>query len=76
MSVKIRLQRLGRKNRAFYRIVATDESHKRNGKVAEYLGYFDPQTQPHTVKIDDKKLKNWLSQGAHPPDAVRKLLSL
>lgn len=76
MSVKIRLQRFGRKKSPFYRIVAADESSKRDGKVVAYLGFFDPKTKPTTIKVDANKLKYWLNVGAKPTESVRKLLSL
>ncbi len=76
MAVKIRLQRFGRKKKPFFRLVAADESAKRDGKVVAYLGFYDPETSPVTVKVDQNKLKHWLSVGAQPTESVRKLLSL
>lgn len=76
MAVKIRLQRFGRKKSPFYRIVAADESSKRDGKVIAYLGFVDPKTKPTTIKVDENKLKYWLNVGAKPTESIRKLLSL
>lgn len=76
MAVKIRLQRMGRKNRPFFRIVAIDEAAKRNGKALAYLGFFDPTKESRRIKVDKKELKQYLSVGAQPTEAVRKLLSL
>ena len=74
MATKIRLRLIGKKKRPFFRIVVADESTKRSGKVLESIGYFDPTTKPSTVKIDEKKFKKWLSLGAQPTEAVRKLI--
>lgn len=76
MAVKIRLQRLGRKNRPFYRMVAIDESEKRNGKALAVLGTYDPKANPPELKVDKTKIEEWKSKGAQSTDAVRKLLSL
>lgn len=76
MPVKIRLQRTGRKNTPFYRVVVADEKIKRNGKTLAILGYFDPKTTPVTLKVDQKELKRWLKTGAQPSEPVRKLFSL
>jgi small subunit ribosomal protein S16 len=72
--VKIRLFRTGARNRPSYRIVATDSKNKRDGKVLEVLGFFDPKTKPATVNIKMDRVKYWLSQGAQATQAVRKLI--
>ena len=76
MASVIRLKMLGRKKKAFYRVVVTEKASKRDGKVTATLGYFDPNTKPPTIKVDDKKLQEWLKHGAQPSEAIRKLLSL
>lgn len=76
MAVKIRLARMGKKNKPFYRIVAIDESAKRNGKVVENLGYYNPEKNSPKIKVNEKSLKLWLSLGAQPTTPVRKLLNL
>ncbi|MBI2616860.1 30S ribosomal protein S16 [Candidatus Gottesmanbacteria bacterium] len=75
MAVKIRLQRLGRKNRPFYRIVAADESVRRNGKALEILGTYDPQVQPPKLIVMKEKIDSWKKKGATPTDSIRKLLN-
>ncbi|MBM3283553.1 30S ribosomal protein S16 [Candidatus Gottesmanbacteria bacterium] len=75
MAVKIRLQKRGRKNRTFFRIVAVDEATKRSGKTLAILGFYDPMEKPKKIKIDKKKFDYWISHGAQPTDAVRKLLA-
>ena len=72
--VKIRLRRMGAKKRPFYRLVVADARSPRDGRFIEQLGYFDPLTEPATVKIDQDKVRRWLAQGAQPSDAARSLL--
>lgn len=76
MAVKIRLKLMGKKKKHFFRVVVADESTKRNGKVLATLGYYDPTTNPATVKIDKKALSNWQQKGAQPTAAVQKLLNI
>ena len=73
--VKIRLKRMGAHKKPFYRVVAADSRVKRDGEVIEEVGYYNPVTDPATVKIDEEKALKWLSNGAQPTDTVRDLLS-
>lgn len=75
MSVKIRLQRQGRKNKPFYHIVVTDSRSPRDGKYIERLGLFDTGTNPVTFKINEEKAFQWMQKGAQPSDTIRTLLS-
>ena len=75
MSVKIRLQRQGRKNKPFYHIVVTDSRSPRDGRYIEKLGLFDTGTEPVTFRIDEEKAFQWLQKGAQPSDTIRTLLS-
>ena len=72
--VKIRLARVGSKNQPKYRIVATDEKFKRDGRFLEILGHYDPTVDPFIIKTDDDRFKYWLSVGAQPTESVKKLL--
>ncbi|MBJ7603505.1 MAG: 30S ribosomal protein S16 [Candidatus Dormibacteraeota bacterium] len=72
--VKIRLTRRGAKKRPFYRLVVADARSPRDGRFIEQLGYYDPLTDPATVKIDEEKTLRWLGQGAQPSDSARVLL--
>jgi len=72
--VKIRLFRTGARNQPSFRIVAADARSKRDGKILEVLGFYDPKTEPVTVKIKKDRLKYWLAQGAQPTKAVKNLL--
>lgn len=76
MAAKMRLKKMGRTDSAFYRIVIADESAKRDGKVVETLGFYDPKTSPPTLKVDKKLVDKWVSCGATPTETVRKLLNL
>jgi small subunit ribosomal protein S16 len=73
--VKIRLRRMGRRNRPFYRVVAADSRSPRDGKFIELIGHYDPLADPETISIDEEKALKWLRSGAQPTDTVRSLLS-
>lgn len=74
MSVKIRLQRKGRKQRPFYQIVVADSRAPRDGKFIEKLGTYNPMTKPATIEIDRDKAFDWLQKGAQPTDTARAIL--
>jgi len=69
----IRLTRMGRKKRPFYRIVVTDSRKRRDGGWIESIGYYNPLTEPATVKFDEERLNYWLSVGAKMSDRVKKI---
>ena len=71
--VVIRLARFGRKKRPFYRIVATDSRKRRDSGWIEVLGYYNPLTDPATVKYDEERLNYWLGVGAKMSERVKKL---
>jgi small subunit ribosomal protein S16 len=73
--VKIRLRRMGRRNRPFYRVVVADTRSPRDGRFIELIGHYNPLTDPETISIDEEKALKWLRQGAQPTDTVRSLLS-
>jgi len=75
MSVKIRLQRHGKKGKPFYWIVAADARCKRDGRYLEKLGTYNPNTNPATVEVKLDNAVNWLEKGAQPTDTARTLLS-
>lgn len=72
--IKLRLRRMGAKKRPSYRIVAADSRSPRDGRIIESLGYYDPLTEPATVKVNEDRIRHWLSVGAQPSDTVRSLL--
>jgi len=72
--VKLRLRRMGAIDKPFYRIVAVDSRKKRDGAYLESVGYYDPKTDPLTLKVDIERSLYWLGVGAQPSDTVRSLL--
>ena len=74
MSVKIRLKRMGMKKMPFYRVVVADERSPRDGRFIDEIGYYNPMTEPATIKIDAEKAQQWLKNGAQPTDTARTLL--
>ena len=74
MATKIRLQRGGRKNYAFYRIVIADVNAPRDGKFTEKIGTYNPNTNPATVDLNFDRALYWVETGAQPTDTVRNIL--
>ena len=74
MAVRIRLTRLGRKKKPFYRIIVADSERARDGKFLDILGTYDPLQDPAVVKIDTDKLQDWLGKGALPTTTVKSLI--
>jgi small subunit ribosomal protein S16 len=76
MSVKIRLTRTGKKGKTSYRIVAMDESERRDGKPIELLGYYDPSQKPPVIKINEENLSKWIKNGARLTETLKKILKV
>ena len=76
MAVRIRMKRLGRKHRPFYRICAMDSREKRNGKTIEELGTYDPMLADKAarVQLDMERVDYWMSVGAQPTEKVAVLI--
>ena len=74
--VKIRLARVGGKKNAIYRVVVADSRSPRDGRNIETIGRYNPQTGPSIVEIDLTKADSWLSNGAQPTPAVKKLIKI
>ena len=74
MAVKIRLRRMGAKKAPFYRVVVADSRYPRDGRFIEEIGYYNPLTEPVTIKIDADKAKKWIANGAQPTDTVKALI--
>ncbi len=72
--VKLRLRRMGAKKRPSYRIVAADSRSPRDGAFIESVGFYDPITDPATIKVDLERARHWLSVGAQPTETVNSLL--
>ena len=74
MAVRIRLTRLGRKKKPFYRIIVADSENKRDGKFLDVVGTYDPLQNPAAISIDNAKLQDWLGKGALPTTTVKSLI--
>jgi small subunit ribosomal protein S16 len=72
--VKIRLRRVGGKRQPSYRLVVADSRAPRGGRFIESIGFYNPRTEPETVKIDEGRALHWLNVGAQPTEAVARLL--
>ncbi|MCX4361003.1 30S ribosomal protein S16 [Mucispirillum schaedleri] len=75
MATKIRLMRMGRKKRPFYRIVVADSRTRRDGAFIEIIGTYNPLPNETELKIDEEKALKWLSVGAIPTDTAKSLMS-
>lgn len=75
MSVKLRLQRHGKKGKPYYWLVASDARAKRDGRHLEKIGTYDPNTSPATINLNSESAIKWLENGAQPTKTVRSLLS-
>lgn len=75
MSVKIRLQRHGKKGKPFFHIVVADSKARRDGKFIEKLGIYNPITNPATIELNIDSAVKWLNNGAQPSDTARAILS-
>ena len=74
--IKVRLRRVGAKKRPAYRIVVADARAKRDGRFIETVGFYDPLTEPTTIRINGERARYWLGVGAQPTDRVAKLLKI
>ena len=72
--VRIRLRRMGGKQKPVYRIVVSDSRKNPTSRFLETLGYYDPCKTPSKVSIDREKAEEWIRRGAKPSNTVKKLL--
>ena len=75
MAVKIRLQRHGKKNFAFFHIVVADSRSPRDGRFIEQIGSYNPNTNPATIVLNDERALAWLNVGAQPTPTAKRILS-
>lgn len=75
MATRIRLQRHGKKGKAFFHLVAADSRSKRDGKFIEKLGIYNPHTNPATIEINFDRTLNWIQVGAEMSETARAILS-
>jgi small subunit ribosomal protein S16 len=76
MTVRLRLQRLGKPKRPFYRLVAIDQASRRDGKPVEVLGQYDPMADTEKIKVNRDRIDYWIKQGAQCSETVADLLKL
>ena len=76
MAVKIRLTRMGKIRKPFYRVVVADSRTRRDGRAIEEIGVYHPTENPTVIKIDSERAQYWLSVGAPPTEQVKALLKL
>jgi len=74
LATKIRLKRIGRRNRPFYRMVVMDSRNRRDGAAIEELGWYNPIDLEHSFNLKGERVIHWLSEGAIPTEAAHKLL--
>jgi len=75
MAVKLRLKRMGSKQKPFYRIVAADSRSPRDGRFIETVGTYNPIKTSDNLTVDEEKALYWLNNGAQPTDTVKNILS-
>ena len=75
MATRIRLQRHGKKQHAFYHLVAADSKSRRDGRFIEKIGTYNPNTNPATIEIDFERALHWVKTGAEPSDTAKAILS-
>ena len=73
--VKIRLRRIGTRNKPIYRMVVADDRSPRDGKFIEIIGQYNPLTEPEICVVDEEKALKWLKYGAQPTSTALRLLT-
>lgn len=74
MAVSIRLTRGGAKKKPFYRVVVADSRNRRDGRVLDIVGFFDPKNRENSITLKMDKIKQWMEKGGQLSPAVRKLI--
>ena len=75
MAVKLRLKRMGSKQRPFYRIIVADSRSPRDGRFIESVGTYNPIVKENNVTLDEEKITKWINNGAQPTNTVKSLLT-
>jgi len=73
--VRIRLRRIGLRGQPTYRIVAADKESPRDGRFLEILGFYNPRTQPATIRVKEDRAYHWMKNGALPTESVGKVFA-
>jgi len=74
LATKIRLKRIGRRNRPFYRLIVIDSRKKRDGAAIEQVGWYNPIADENSYDIKGDRVLHWLGEGAIPSEAVKKIM--
>src|SRR5215468_11907567 len=74
VAVKIRLLRMGKIRNPQYRIVVADSRTKRDGKAIEFIGLYQPKSEPSLIEVNSERVQHWLSVGAQPSEPVQRIL--
>jgi small subunit ribosomal protein S16 len=74
VAVRIRLTRVGAKKQPTYRFVVAESRNARDGRSLDTLGHYNPRADPVEIKVDEEKVRDWLSRGALPSHTVARLL--
>jgi small subunit ribosomal protein S16 len=72
--LRIRLRRVGKTKKPYYRVVVAEQLAKRDGRFVETLGSYDPHAVPPAANLDADKVKDWIAKGAQPSEAAEKIL--
>ncbi|MEW6758720.1 MAG: 30S ribosomal protein S16 [Acidobacteriota bacterium] len=72
----IRLKRIGRKHRPYYRLVVSDSRNRPGGKNVDEVGHYDPLPDPSELKVDLQRVDYWLARGARPSAQVARLIAI
>ena len=72
--LRIRLRRVGKRGKPSYRIVVAEAKAPRDGAYLEWIGNYDPMTDPPSITLKTDRANDWLSKGAQPSDAVKRIL--
>ena len=71
--LRIKLVKIGKKNRPTWRVVVVEKTKTGKGRVTDYIGSYNPHSKPKDFKIDIEKYDNWIKNGAQPTDSVLRL---
>jgi small subunit ribosomal protein S16 len=74
--LKIRLKRIGARQRPFYRVVVADSRKAPTGRFVDQVGTYDPTREPSEVKLDLDRVREWMGKGAQPTATVKKLIRI
>jgi len=74
--VRLRLRRIGLKGQPTYRVVAADSESPRDGRFLEILGFYNPRTEPATIRLKEDRVFHWMKNGALPTESVEQVFKV